>query len=351
VSHGPRGLLRRPLPIGPAVIALAFLVAPGGTSRVEAAPPNPITEFALTPGSLPIDITAGPDGNLWFTEFGTGGIGRITTAGVVSEFAAVLDGGFRVKPVSISRGADDNLWFTYDLPLAADPVVPGVAAMNRFGSVLRHYDFPLPYHNAKGIASGLDGSLWIAVATPSAILKMTTTGSFTPYPLPDSASVPNVIRDFGTFGHYFTEQGGQALASLTLGGALTEYPIAPAGDYQPVGFALGSTGFWISESHTDQIGLMNSRTLAFTHYPLAAGAQPWGMVGDAFSGGAWFCEFGRSMIGHIRPGGGLTEYPTPTSGAGPRHIVLGSDGDGWFTESLAGKIGHISIPGPPKLPG
>ena len=31
-----------------------------------------------TPSSVPWGITAGPDGNLWFTEAGGGKIGRIT---------------------------------------------------------------------------------------------------------------------------------------------------------------------------------------------------------------------------------------------------------------------------------
>jgi virginiamycin B lyase len=56
----------------------------------------------------------GPDGNLWFTEglvlpIGStlhSSIGRITTAGVVTEFVAP---GY---PVGITSGPDGNLWFT-----------------------------------------------------------------------------------------------------------------------------------------------------------------------------------------------------------------------------------------------
>jgi virginiamycin B lyase len=37
-----------------------------------------IREFAVpTAGSLPIGITAGPDGNLWFTEFAGNQIGQL----------------------------------------------------------------------------------------------------------------------------------------------------------------------------------------------------------------------------------------------------------------------------------
>ena len=33
-----------------------------------------------------LGITTGPDGNLWFTEFGAGKIGRITPSGSITEF-------------------------------------------------------------------------------------------------------------------------------------------------------------------------------------------------------------------------------------------------------------------------
>jgi streptogramin lyase len=42
-------------------------------------------EFAVpTDSSHPFGIAAGPDGNLWFTEYSGNKIGRITTAGVVT---------------------------------------------------------------------------------------------------------------------------------------------------------------------------------------------------------------------------------------------------------------------------
>jgi streptogramin lyase len=45
------------------------------------------TEFPLsTAVSEPEGIATGPDGALWFTEAGTNKIGRITAAGVITEF-------------------------------------------------------------------------------------------------------------------------------------------------------------------------------------------------------------------------------------------------------------------------
>jgi streptogramin lyase len=65
-----------------------------------------ITEFPITPGSGPTGITAGPDGALWFTE-SAGNIGRITTAGLFTEF-----GGGAGLPTAITAGPDGALWFT-----------------------------------------------------------------------------------------------------------------------------------------------------------------------------------------------------------------------------------------------
>src|SRR6478672_11672571 len=71
-----------------------------------------VTEFSagISAGAGPRNITAGPDGNLWFTEHMGGRIGRITPLGVVTEFSAGISAG--ATPVGITAGPDGNLWFT-----------------------------------------------------------------------------------------------------------------------------------------------------------------------------------------------------------------------------------------------
>jgi hypothetical protein len=54
-------------------------------------------------------LPVGPDGALWFTQvFDT--FGRITTAGLVTEYAVPIAGGKYL--MGIAAGADGNLWFT-----------------------------------------------------------------------------------------------------------------------------------------------------------------------------------------------------------------------------------------------
>ena len=65
-----------------------------------------VTEYVLQSERGPFGITAGPDGALWFTE-NAGKIGRITTAGAITEYDHQLgSGGF------ITTGPDGALWFT-----------------------------------------------------------------------------------------------------------------------------------------------------------------------------------------------------------------------------------------------
>jgi len=114
------------------------------------------SEFLL-PQSDPISgipITAGPDGALWFVEGAANKIGRITTAGTISEFPLPTPNSF---PVGITAGPDGALWFT-----------------ERYGNKLGRIttagtisEFPLQTPNSDswecgpwGITAGPDGALW-----------------------------------------------------------------------------------------------------------------------------------------------------------------------------------------------
>ena len=59
--------------------------------------------------SGPFGIASGPDGALWFTNYGSNSIGRITTAGTISHLHR--DPSIRV-PYEIALGAGRCLWFT-----------------------------------------------------------------------------------------------------------------------------------------------------------------------------------------------------------------------------------------------
>src|SRR5258708_19338942 len=83
------------------------------TCALPISPIGTLTEFTLpTPKSEPYGITAGPDGDLWFTEFQGNQIGRITPIGTLTEFRMTTPA---TSPNGITRGPDGNFWFTEDL--------------------------------------------------------------------------------------------------------------------------------------------------------------------------------------------------------------------------------------------
>ncbi len=62
-------------------------------------------------------------------------------------------------------------------------------------------------------------------------------------------------------------------------------------------------------------------------------------------GNLWFTEPGASRIGRMTPTGVVTEFPTLTPAAGPTGITTGPDSNLWFTEPTLGRVGWITPAG------
>src|SRR5205807_1617108 len=100
---------------GVRTISVSTAAGTSGTVPFTVTSSSPLTltgfnEYPLpTGGHEPIELTVGPDGNLWFTERSGNHIGRITPAGVITEFTVPTVG---VSPWGITTGPDGNMWFT-----------------------------------------------------------------------------------------------------------------------------------------------------------------------------------------------------------------------------------------------
>ena len=57
--------------------------------------------------------------------------------------------------------------------------------------------------------------------------------------------------------------------------------------------------------------------------------------------GLWFTESHPGAIACITTAGAITEYPI---GGGCYGIALGPDGNIWFTEQSANKVGRMPVP-------
>ena len=93
-------------------------------------------------------ITPGSDGALWFTENYSSQVGRITTAGAITEYPMPSPS----QPFVITRGPDGALWFTeWDGNKVARMTTTGV---------LTEYPVPTAASEPNGITVGPDGALW-----------------------------------------------------------------------------------------------------------------------------------------------------------------------------------------------
>jgi streptogramin lyase len=228
-------------------------------------PKGETTYWPLPRVSLPGDITSGSDGNLWFTDaaqrYGPDPrakgvpehkIGRITTEGVITEFALPTPDG---DPHGITAGPDGAVWFTES---------------NRIGRIdpagsIRELALP-PGSNPGEITLGPDGALWFTSRSErdAKIGRITSTGSVTRFALPQCEQVCNrSLRGIagGPDGNvWFTESKGYGEGNvwrIASNGSLTSFAVN--------GWATGITSgvdgnIWFTEELEDTIGRVNIKT-------------------------------------------------------------------------------------------
>jgi virginiamycin B lyase len=289
------------------------------------------TEFPLpTANSMPWGITKGPDGALWFA--GGNIIGRITAAGVITEFPlSILSGS-----TGIATGPDGALWFT-------DPGANQIGRITTAGVITK---FQLTGGGQPtGITAGPDGALWFTESYGNTIGRITIAGAITEFPLPTSVFVPEPTSiTTGPDGAlWFTEDNGNKIGRITTGGVITEFALPETPARFPLGITTGPDGaLWFTESGPNQIGRITTAGV-ITEFPLPYDflKQSTGITTGP-DGALWFTENKVNKIGRITTAGVITEFPLPTATSGPYGITMGPDGALWFTESLANNIGRLA---------
>ena len=145
-----------------ALAAIILLFASAGTAT-----PYTFTEFPIP---MVADImVAGPDGAVWFASHDPtkDTIGRIAIDGAVTEFPIPTPVGTRADVfLNLAVGPDGALWFGVGRnvlppmrPSILDPRTMSVGRITTAGAIS---EFPLPsaYKFLSGITAGPDGALW-----------------------------------------------------------------------------------------------------------------------------------------------------------------------------------------------
>jgi virginiamycin B lyase len=290
------------------------------------------TEYTLpASASSPSGITAGPDGALWFTEYSANQIGRITTAGAITErpVPTNLSG-----PQSIATGPDGALWFTEFFGNKIGHITTG--------GVITEYTVPTSNSGLQFIAAGADGAMWFTENYGNKIGRISTSGAITEYPVPTAAGGPRGITAGPDGAIWFTEINGNKIGRITAAGVVTEYPI-PTPNSLPQAITRGPDGaLWFCE-YLSRIGRITTAGI-ITEYQTLQLSNPLGITTGP-DGALWFTEETGDKIGRITTAGLITEYPLPAAGSGPGSIgSMGPDGALWFAEATGNRIGRGFLP-------
>lgn len=301
-------------------LAALLCGAPAGASAQVA-----IVEHVVpTANSFPEAITLGPDGALWFTEYGANNIARVTIAGAVTEYAVPTAAS---APNGITVGPDGALWFT-------EYEGNKIGRITSTGAIT---EYPLPTANSfpARITTGPDGALWFTEFNGHKIGRITTQGAIVEYNLAP-ANYPWGITAGPDGALWFTESLGNQIGRITTAGAITERAV-PTADSSPQEITTGSDGaLWFTEQSANKIGRISVAGV-FTEYP-SAGGGPIGITAG-LDGALWFTEYFGVKIRRITTAGTITEFPVPTAGF-LKGIAVGPHGGLWFAENSANRLGH-----------
>jgi streptogramin lyase len=125
---------------------------------------------SLSPANIDVpgfasQLTAGSDGNLWFTEPGAIGIFSLASDTVIAQVSLPTSGGTQV-PSAITAGPGNTIWFTESVPGTHTAAVGVISTTTH--ALAAEFNAPTNSSPA-GITEGPDGNMWFTESGAGAI--------------------------------------------------------------------------------------------------------------------------------------------------------------------------------------
>ncbi len=279
---------------------------------------------------MPNGITVGPDGAIWFADFG-GQIGRIDASGAITGFST------QSQPSKIALGLDGNLWFT-------DWRADIVSRMTPSG-VVSQFAIPTANASVSAIAAGPDGNVWFTESgpNPNRIGRITPAGVITEYTIPTTSAKLAGLTAGPDGNVWFTEEWGNKIGRITSSGDVTEFDV-PTPGAAPMGIAAGPDGnLWFTENarNAPKVGRITPSG-QFTEFRVSGGSST-ALAGP--DGAMWFLGL-DAILRRVTTSGAVTEYPSGLSPR-PNDFALSPEGSLWFTIGdgflYAGRIARMTL--------
>jgi virginiamycin B lyase len=306
-------------------------------------------------------IVAGPDGALWFTEQGAGKVGRITTAGQITEYpipnnaSGLADSG----PTDIVPSGG-GLWFLTDIGESTYRM----ATNGTFTLVYSNEFYP-----AANLSPSDTGGVWLMQSfgdgdtqDGQALVRVDPDGTATDYPATHTNHLYSIAE--APDGSVWFNNGGSYLYRMTDAGAQTSSPLSLPSPNEVSSIAFGHDGtVWFTDYAPNSLtgdgccGGIDELADGVSHRtPVGIQQVVEGIEPDSLTvgpdGALWFAfhkppAFPSQMnsfdgVGRIDPATGQVQL-ADTDPYVPGDIAFGSDGALWFVDNGANDIGRITI--------
>lgn len=300
-------------------------------------------------------------GDLWISGQNYDTLVRVGADGRMSYHRMPQGSG----PHGIEFDAAGLLWLTLEFH-------GRVVALDERGALVRDHDVRLDCSSCPdkinthphGLGIGPDGkTVWFTGKGTGTVGRITPDGKVQTFALPTVGSVPIYIKAGPDGNMWVTELVGNKIARVTPEGYVTEFAI-PTSNSRPIAIVPGPDGnMWFTEEAGNKVGRVE-RDGRITEFAVPKKQANVILAGLAFDKehNLWVQQYvdhnnptpaGRDHIVKIDkailtakppdlPAKHFTFYDVPTRDTVMHRIIRGPDGNLWFTELNANKVGRLT---------
>lgn len=340
-----------------------------------------IEEFAIAHptksqeyGGSTHEITYGKAGKLWITGQNYDEVVEMDLNGGMTFHTMPKGSG----PHGIEFDAADQLWLTLEFS-------GKIVRLDPPGKIAAQYDVALNCTTSKnpinthphGLGIGADGkTVWFTGKATGTIGKLTPEdGKVQTFAIPTVGSVPIYIKAGPDNNMWFTELVGNKIGRITPDGTITEFAI-PTPNSRPIAIIPepnGGKAMWFTEEAGNRIGRIDMEG-NITEFPIpmtqsdvilaalafdsennlwvqqyvncGAGCHPSGTAPATSVGTDHVIKLDRAILNAKNSDLSnipMTFYQVPTRMTVMHRIICGPDGNLWFTELNADKVGKVVL--------
>ncbi len=292
-----------------------------------------------TPGALPFALDGTTTASyLWYTEK-VGYLARRDPLGNTNEYAVPQYGQPNTSPQDVILAPNGTPWFF-------DATGEKIGHATTDGQIVEYnLGAALPAQGPDNLAVGPDGNIWfVGNGSTLTLGYVTSTGTVTLIALPFSTYASPTLA-FGSDGNAWITTGNSIIRVKRSGAVLNVYNFGA--NY----ITRGPDGnVWVTENDAIATIVPQGNVIkAFPIYfnvpncpPSNSCSRSIGAITTGSDGALWFAE-GFGGIGRITTGGVYSEYQVFTPRTHPTDVSNNRDGNIWFVDSGAEKLGRVKI--------